>query len=114
MIALSDSAPPPSSLTARYLFVLDVAIAVLGASMVIGVGVSALLLAVHLDSAPEQRDSMISLLVLTAAYLAPTLTAAAGAVGLRRGRRWHWAAQLILLFTLFVAYFVSLSMLAAS
>ena len=52
--------------------------------------------------------------MLTAAYAAPTLAAAAGAVGLRRGRRWHWAAQLILLFTLLVAYFVSLSMLAAS
>jgi hypothetical protein len=40
----------------RYLFILDIAIAVLGASMVIGVGVSALLLGFHLDRAPEYRD----------------------------------------------------------
>lgn len=113
MTAPSESLQPPASLTARYLFVLDVAIAVLGASMVVGVGVSALLLAVHLDTAPEQREPMLRLLLLTAAYAAPTLAAAAAAFGLRGGRRWHWAAQLLLLFTLVVAYSISLSILAA-
>ena len=97
----------------RYLFVLDVAVAVLGASMVIGVGVSALLLAWHLDVAPEQRASMNALLVLTAAYSAMTLTAAAGAWGLHRKARWHWLAHAAFAITLVLSYFVSIRMLSS-
>lgn len=77
----------------RYLFVLDAAFAILGASMAIGVGVSALLLGLHLDTAPEQRASFDNLLLLTLAFTAITLTAAASAMGLHRKARWHWGAH---------------------
>lgn len=97
----------------RYLFVLDVAFAVLGASMVVGVGVSALLLAFHMDVAPEQRDSMLGLLALTAAYSAVTVAAALGAWGLHRKRRWHWGAQAAFLAGLLVSYFISIQMLSS-
>ena len=50
----------------RYLFIADIALAILGASMVIGVGVSALLLAVYLDEAPEYAGQVRTLLLLTA------------------------------------------------
>jgi len=95
----------------RYLFVLDVAFAVLGASMVIGVGVSALLLGWHLDVAPEQRGSMNTLLVLTVAYTVVTLAAAAGAWGLRRKAGWHWLAQAAFATSLVAAYFISIQSL---
>ena len=97
----------------RYLFVLDVAFAVLGASMMIGVGVSALLLAWHLDMAPEQRASMNALLVLTAAYGAMTLAAAAGAWALHRQARWHWLAHAAFAGTLICSYLVSIQMLSS-
>lgn len=97
----------------RYLLVLEIAVAVLGASMVIGVGVSALLLAWHLDTAPEQRASMQALLVLTAAYSAMTLTAAAGAWALHRQARWHWLAHAGFVITLVLAYLFSIRMLAS-
>ena len=98
----------------RYLFMLDVAFAVLGASMVIGVGVSALLLAWHLDIAPEQRDAMNALLLLTGAYTAVTLAAAAGGWGIRAKAGWHWAAQGVFATAVVVSYFVSVQMLAGS
>jgi len=96
----------------RYLFVLDVAFAVLGASMVIGVGVSALLLAFHMDIAPEQRGSMVALLILTAAYTAVTVAAGLGAWGLRRRQGWHWWAQGAFLAAVLVSYFISIQMLS--
>lgn len=97
----------------RYLFVLDVAFAVLGASMVIGVGVSALLLGWYLDVAPEQRGSMNALLILTAAYSAVTLAAAAGGWGIRRKARWHWLAQAAFAASLVASYFVSIQTLVS-
>jgi hypothetical protein len=97
----------------RYFFMLDVAFAVLGASMAVGVGISALLLAVHLDIAPEQRDSMLNLLGLTVAYVAVTLTAVAGAWGIHRRARWHWLAQLTFFGAAAASGFVSVSLLAA-
>lgn len=96
----------------RYLFVLDIAFAVLGASMVIGVSVSALLLALHLDVAPEQRDSMMALLILTASYTAVTVAAGLGAWGLRRQQNWHWWAQGGFVGAVLVSYFVSIQMLS--
>ncbi len=96
----------------RYLLVLDLAFAVLGASMAIGVGVSALLLAGHLDIAPEQQGSMNSLLMLTLAYTAVTVAAAASAFGLHRRQGWHWAAQAAFGLSVVASYFVSIQMLA--
>ena len=96
----------------RYLFVLDVACAILGASMVIGVGVSALLLAFHLDTAPEQRGSMNTLLILTVAYTAVTLAAAAGAWAIHKKAAWNLIAQLAFAVSLVASYFVSIQMLA--
>ncbi|MES2684497.1 MAG: hypothetical protein V4650_13340 [Pseudomonadota bacterium] len=96
----------------RYLFVLDVACAILGASMVIGVGVSALLLAFHLDTAPEQRGSMNTLLILTVAYTAVTLAAAAGAWAIHKKAAWNLIAQLVFAVSLVASYFVSIQMLA--
>ncbi len=98
----------------RYLLVLDIAFAVLGASMVIGVGVSALLLGWHLDVAPEQRTSMHALLLLTAAYAGVTLAAAAGAWGIRRKARWHWPAQAGFAILLVASYYISKQMLTAA
>lgn len=95
----------------RYIFVLDVAFAALGAAMVIGVGASAFLLGWHLDVAPEQRGSMNTLLLLTAAYSAVTLAAAAGAWGIHRKAGWHWLAQLGFVVALIVSYFVSVKTL---
>lgn len=77
----------------RYLFVLDVAAALLGAAMVIGVGISALLLGWYLDVAPEQRASYYNLLILTAVFTAITATSFAGALGLHRKVGWHWLAH---------------------
>jgi len=96
----------------RYLFILDTAIAVLGASMVIGVGVSALLLGVHLDSSPEYRGQTLILLRLTAVYLLATLAATVAAWALHRRRRWHWAAQLALLLSSLASYAVSIQSLS--
>ena len=79
----------------RYLFVLDVAFAVLGASMAIGVGVSALLLGLHLDAAPEQRASFDNLLLLTLVFTIITVTSAACAMGLHRKAGWHWGAHAV-------------------
>ena len=77
----------------RYFFVFDVAFAILGASMMIGVGVSALLLGWYLDVAPEQRGSYNNLLLLTIAFTAITVASAASAFGLRRQAGWHWGAH---------------------
>ena len=96
----------------RYLFILDMAFAVLAASLAIGVGVSALLLAFHLDIAPEQRDSMYSLLILTAAYSAVTVAAAAGGWGIRKQAAWHWLAQVAFAALLVLSYLISIQMLA--
>ena len=96
----------------RYLFVLDIAFAVLGASMAIGVGVSALLLAFHMDIAPEQRNSMMGLLILTVAYTAITLAAGLGAWGLRRRQAWHWWAQAAFVAAVLISYFISIQMLS--
>lgn len=96
----------------RYLFVLDAAFAILGASMVIGVGVSALLLAFHLDTAPEQRDSMNTLLILTVAYTAVTLAAGAAAWAIHKKAPWHWPMQAAFAVSVIASYFVSIQMLA--
>lgn len=96
----------------RYLFVLDIALAILGASMVIGVGVSALLLAVHLDTAPEHRGSMNTLLILTFAYSAVTLTAVAGAWAIHKKSAWNALAQIAFALSLIASYFISIRMLA--
>lgn len=96
----------------RYLFVLDIGFAILGASMVIGVGVSALLLAFHLDTAPEQRGSMNTLLTLTVAYSAVTLAAIASAWAIHKQAAWHWPAQGAFLVSVIASYFVSIAMLA--
>ncbi|ROH89473.1 hypothetical protein ED208_10050 [Stagnimonas aquatica] len=97
----------------RYLFILDVAIAVLGASMVIGVGVSALLLGWYLDTAPEYRDQVFTLVELTLVYLSATVAAGLAAWGLRRQRSWHWLAQAALLLAGFGSYLVSITSLSA-
>lgn len=97
----------------RYLLVLDIAIAVLGAAMVIGVGVSALLLGVHLDSAPEYRGQALTLLRLTLVYLLATLAAILAAWALHRRHSWHWGAQATLLLSSLASYFVSLRSLSA-
>lgn len=97
----------------RYLFVLDIAFAVLGASMVIGVGVSALLLAWYLDVAPEQRASMNALLLLSLAYSAVTLASAAGGWGIHKKATWHWGAQLAFLAALIGSYQLSIHLLTA-
>lgn len=96
----------------RYLFVLDVGFAILAASMAIGVGVSALLLAFHLDTAPEQRGSMNNLLILTAAYSAVTLAAASSAWAVHQKASWHWPMQAAFAVTVIASYFVSIQMLA--
>ena len=85
---------------ARYLFVFDIAFAILGASMMIGVGVSALLLGGYLDVAPEQRASYNNLLLLTLAFTAITAAAAGSAFGLRRKAGWHWGAHALLFVSL--------------
>lgn len=95
----------------RYLFVLNLAVAILAASMAIGVGVSALLLGWYLDVAPEQRDSMISLLVLTVAYSAAAFAAGLAAWGMRRKARWHWLAQAAFVLTTVLSYFLSIQVL---
>lgn len=97
----------------RYLFIFDTAIAVLGASMVIGVGVSALLLGVHLDSSPEYRGQTLTLLRLTGVYLSATVAATVAAWALRRRRRWHWLAQAALVLTSLASYAISLQSLSA-
>lgn len=97
----------------RYLFILDIAIAVLGASMVIGVGVSALLLGFHLDRAPEYRDQALTLVKLTAVYTLATAAAGLAAWAMHRRHGWHWAAQASLLLASLVSYFVSLESLSA-
>jgi peptidoglycan biosynthesis protein MviN/MurJ (putative lipid II flippase) len=97
----------------RYLFVLDIGFAVLGAAMAIGMGVSALLLAWYLDVAPEQLDSMHALLLLTAAYTVTTVAAAAAAWAVHKKAMWHWPAHGIFLVTVLVSYFVSVRMLAS-
>lgn len=74
----------------RYLFFLEIAIAVLGASMVIGVGVSALLLAWHADASPEYPAQVRVLLGLTLSYLAATLATGVGAWAIHRKYRWQW------------------------
>lgn len=97
----------------RYLFIFDVSVAVLGGSMVIGVGVSALLLGWYLDSAPEYRDQVLTLVKLTLVYLAATLAAGCAAWGLRRRQSWHWLAQAALLLAGFGSYLVSITSLSA-
>lgn len=87
----------------RYLFVLDVAFALLGGAMVIGVGVSALLLGWYLDTAPEQRASFDNLLLLTLAFSAITGTAFASALGLHRQRAWHGVAHLLFALSIFAS-----------
>jgi MFS family permease len=96
----------------RYLFVVDVSLSVLGASMVIGVGVSALLLAIYLDQFPEYRGMMTSLINLTLAYLAVTLSAGAAGWGIHRRRAWHWLAQAAFAASLVFSWRYSISLLA--
>lgn len=97
----------------RYLFILDIALAVLGASMAIGVGVSALLLGLHLDRAPEYRGQALTLVELTLVYLLVTLAAGLAAWSQRRRPAWHWPAQAALLLSVLAAYFVSLQSLSS-
>lgn len=97
----------------RYLFIADVALAILGASMVIGVGVSALLLALHLDEAPQYRDQVGTLLLLTAVYTATTVAATVAAWLVRRRHRAQAGMQLVLVVTCLVSYFISLQALSA-
>ena len=88
----------------RYLFFVDVSFAVLFASMVIGVGVSALLLGWHLDLAPEYREMMNTLIKLTLVYLLVTLAGAGGAFGIFRKRNWHWAVQAMFALSVVLAW----------
>lgn len=96
----------------RYLFVFEIALAVLAASMMIGIGVSALLLGLHLDRAPQYRDDVHTLLMLTAAFLAITLAAGAGAWGLRLKAGWHWLAHPALIAAGFLTYYLTVQTLA--
>ena len=98
----------------RYFFVLDVAFAVLGASMFIGVGVTAFLQAWYHATAPELRESTGALLGLTALFLALTLSSAAAAYGIHRKAAWHWAAQLAFALSLVATVLISIQRLAAS
>lgn len=97
----------------RYLFILDVAFAVLGGSMVIGVGVSALLLGWYLDTAPEYRGQVVTLLKLTLAYLSVTVAAGVAAWALRRRHQWHWLAQAALGLAGLGSYLISVTSLSA-
>ncbi len=98
----------------RYVFVLDVAFALLGAALAIGVGVSALLLGFYLDVAPEHAGSARALVMLTIAYSAVTAAAAAGAWAIRRKAPWLWWAQGAFALALVVSFFVSRQMLTPS
>ncbi len=95
----------------RYLFFVDVSFAVLFSSMVIGVGVSALLLGWHLDFAPEYREMMNTLIKLTLVYLLVTLAGAGGAFGIFRKRSWHWGAQAIFALSIVIAWEYTVSVL---
>ena len=95
----------------RYLFALDIAIAVLGASMAIGIGVSALLLGWHLDSSPQYHEQVLVLVNLTLVYTAATVAAAVGALGLRRAARWHWPVHAAMVAASIAAYTYSIQTL---
>jgi MFS family permease len=95
----------------RYIFLLDVSLAILGAAMVIGVGVSALLLALYLDSSPEYRGMTMNLTWLTVVYLAVTLSSAAGGWGIHKKAAWHWIAQALFAVSLVASYRVSVQLL---
>ena len=88
----------------RYLFFVDVAFAVLFSSMVIGVGVSALLLGWHLDVAPQYREMTYTLIKLTLVYLFLTLASGMGALGIFRKKNWHWAGQTLFAISAVIAY----------
>lgn len=95
----------------RYLFGLEISLAVLGASMTIGVGVSALLLGWHLNSSPQYHEQVLVLMNLTLAYTAVTVAAAVGALALHRQARWHWPVHAVMVAACFFAYTYSIQAL---
>jgi hypothetical protein len=80
----------------RYLQALNWVFVALGATMVVNLGVVALLYSIYLDEASRYRTDLSTVTTYLLLFFAVMVTAAAAAVGHRWHKFWRWPAELLL------------------
>ncbi len=84
----------------RYLLIVDLTLTAFGAAMSLAVGFVALVFTLNRDSSPKMEAGLPGVLIITACFIALFVVAGLAGLLLRRGLRWHWAAQTLLAVTL--------------
>ncbi|WP_292997332.1 hypothetical protein [Nevskia sp.] len=84
----------------RYLLIVDLTLAALGAAFTIAVGFVALVFVVYRDTSAKMAAGLPSVLTLTACFVALTVLAGVAGWLLRAKKPSHWAAQAVLALSL--------------
>lgn len=81
----------------KYLLILDLTLTALGAAMGVAVGFVALVYALYRHESAKMEAGVAGVFAITACFAALFLLAGSASLLLRRGLRWHWAAQALLI-----------------
>lgn len=81
----------------KYLRGLDLVLAAFGVTMALTLGVVCLMYGVYLDESPRMREEFPALVKVTLLFAVLAAAALTAWLALRRGSRWQWPAQGLLL-----------------
>ena len=90
----------------KYLLYVDAALAALGAAMTVSISYVCLVYGIYQSSEPGMHRGFPSLLIVSASFLALTVSAGAATYGLLKRRYWNWPAQAVLAVLLPVLYLI--------
>lgn len=98
----------------RYLLILDLTLAALGAAMTIAVGFVALVFTIYRHESEKMEAGLPSVLAITACFIGLFLIAGAAGLLLQRQQRWHWPVQALLALSLPVFWQIIIAHLQGS
>jgi hypothetical protein len=90
----------------KYLLYLDAALAALGVAMTVSISYVCLVYGIYQNSDPGMHRGFPGLLIVSASFLALSLSAGAATYGLIKRRQWNWLAQAVLAVLLPVLYLI--------
>jgi len=93
----------------KYLLWLDAILAAFGGVMMLAIGFVGGMFWLYVDTSPKTKAGLPSVVIITVCFAVLFAVALAAFLGLRRRRRWHWAAQAVLMLSLPLIYEVVLA-----
>jgi len=90
----------------KYLLYVDAALAALGAAMTVSISYVCLVYGIYQSSEPAMHQGFPSLLIVSASFLALTVSAGVATYGLLKRRHWNWPAQAVLAVLVPVLYLI--------